>query len=57
MPIKNTGRVISQEEISFILDFMDEHNIPLFDVLFQIALKKYVNGTLLIYNDTSLVLK
>lgn len=57
MPTIHTGRIITLEEKQYVLDFMEKHQIPMLDVLFHITLRRYVNGTLGIYNEEKLVLQ
>ncbi len=46
MPIKGTGRYLAKEEIKDIIDFMEENNVPLLDAVFNVAIRRYQNGTL-----------
>jgi len=49
--IDNNKRIITKEEIIYILDFMDKYNLPKSYILFNIALKRYLNDCLDIYNQ------
>ena len=41
---------ISRKDTLIVLDYLKEHNIPLFDVIYKIALKKYLNEKLILSN-------
>lgn len=47
-PIPGTGRLISKEEKQKIIDYLKENNIPLYDDCYNIALRRYINGTLVL---------
>ena len=46
MPIKGTGIILNEDEIALIIRFMETNNIPLYDMLFSIAVQRYINNTL-----------
>lgn len=46
MPIKGTGIILNEDEIASIIIFMETNNIPLYDMLFNIAVQRYINNTL-----------
>lgn len=56
-PIMHSGRVITKDELAYIINFMNEYNVPMLDVLFNIALKRYLNNTLDIYKTSEPTLK
>ncbi len=45
-PIKGTGRVLTEEELADIVNYCEENNIPLYDVVINEAAKAYANNTL-----------
>ena len=47
-PILGTGYIVTQEEKEIVLNYLREQNIPLYDDVYNIALKKYLNKTLII---------
>ena len=49
-PIPNTGREITKEEILQIIKYLEDNNIPLYPKIYKIALLKYINNELDIYN-------
>lgn len=46
LPILGTGRLLSREEVADIISFMESNNIPLNDILFDIAKKRYLTNNL-----------
>ena len=46
MLIQGTGRYLTKEEIKDIIDFLEENNIPLYDIVFNVAVRRYQNKTL-----------
>ena len=45
-PILGTGKVLTQGELKDIVHFFEETQIPMLDLLFSLAAREYVNGTL-----------
>lgn len=45
-PIKGTGIILSQNDFIQILDFFERNQIPKLSILFDIAVKRYINQTL-----------
>lgn len=43
-PIMGTGRIITSEEKQEVIDFLINNNIPVTTKLYDIALKRYING-------------
>ena len=50
-PIANTGRLVTKEEKVSVVNYLKENNIPLYDYCYDIALKRYINGTLSISDN------
>lgn len=46
MPIPGTGRVITTEEKTGIIDYLLSNNIPLTTKLYALAMKRYISGEL-----------
>ena len=44
---------ITKDDKLIVLDYLKEHNIPLLDVMYKIALKKYLNEKLILNNENS----
>jgi len=49
--VNNKNRIITKDELTYIINFMDTYNIPMSNTLFNIALKRYLNGNLDIYKQ------
>ena len=47
-PILGTGYIVTQEEKENIFNYLKENNIPLYDDVYNIALKRYLNKNLII---------
>ena len=45
-PIPGTGRILRVEELGSIIEFMKDNGIPLYDRLVNIAIRRYIAGTL-----------
>ncbi len=44
--IENGGRTLDKEEIKKILDYLKSNKIPLYDLVFSVAVRRYMEGTL-----------
>ena len=49
-PIKGTGIIVSESELEEIVLLFNNKNIPLYDVVINMAIRCYVNGTLISKN-------
>lgn len=47
-PIPNTGRVVTLQEKEFIVNYLKNNNIPLYYKFYIVALKRYLNDTLIV---------
>lgn len=47
-PIKGTGTILKREELQEILDFLVENDVPLYDVIINQAIRRYVNNALFV---------
>jgi len=45
----SNARIINKDEIAYIISFMESYNLPMLDVVFSVALKRYLNNNLDIY--------
>jgi len=46
LPISGTGRTLTKEELISIIDFLVDNNIPLYDIVLNVAIRRYANNTL-----------
>lgn len=45
-PIPSTGRVLTKEELENIINYLVINNIPLYDIVINVAIRRYANNTL-----------
>lgn len=45
-PIPGTGRVLTKEELESIINYLVINNIPLYDIVINVAIRRYANNTL-----------
>lgn len=45
-PISGTGRVLTKEDLENIINYLVINNIPLYDIVINVAIKRYANNTL-----------
>ena len=49
-PIPNTGIKIAKKELIEIINYLDSLNLPRYEIILQIAIKRYANNSLFTYN-------
>ena len=57
LPIKGTGIIITNEEKELIINYLIANDIPISEEIYKVALKRYIEGPLIIKQDEILTLK
>lgn len=50
-PIVGSGHEITIEEKEYVINYLKDNNIPLYDDVYNIALRRYINGNLVLEKD------
>lgn len=53
-PIAGSGRIINNEEKQKVIDYLKHNDIPLTNQLYNLALRRYIEGTLSLENNSTI---